>query len=439
MYKHKQWLYLFIGTVITLFLFQNCGRDPFQAIDGVTTQSSLSNENHEPPVTENPPAEEDPLPLEPDVRAVKWSEVTGRSDVAVSTNGLVATKDDGVGESNRSIYANFVPTKGRWYFEVRVLDIIAGDRQRIGVASTQGRVPDATPTASVSYGLDFNGSFSLVENDDYLNVPLAAALKVGDVVGVALDREADQVTFFINGQKIHEHPLLAGHDYAPFFYGSKNSNGSVIANFGTAPFLYSPGESFQAPDNTGLLIPAVKGFSAALSASQFITISADRLTAVKDDGNSAAGASAYVDLVPGNGKWYFEGTAGALISGDRQRLGIATTTGRVPLNGATGDASYGYDFNGSVSQHQDGQYLNVPGLATISAGKVIGVAVDMTALKVRFYVNGVFQKEHAIKAGYQYAPFFTGSNNSNGSVTVNLGAKPFKYAAPVGHRPALFN
>lgn len=406
--------------------FQNCGQ-------GFKAGSTVANSS----LSASPSPSPSPGPTPEPLRSVKWMPTTGRTYASVSTDGLSATKDDGTDIASRSFYADFERDKGVWYFEVRIANILSSNRQRIGLASVDGRVPDGTPTAAASYGLDFDGSFSVFETAIYSNYATTGALKTGDVVGVLYDLDRGLAKFYVNGVDVKDQTLQSGHSYAPMFFGSNNSNATVVANFGARPFLFAPAASYSLPDNSGVTIVPKKMWSAAESAAMYIQIGADGLTVVKDDGATATSAVAYANFSRAAGeRWYFEATVSQIISSNRQRVGIASTVGRVPLGGATGEPSYGYDFNGSVSKHENGVFNNTVGGATVAVNQVIGVAVDQVGGNITFYLDGAMQRQVAIQKDFAFSPMFMGSADSNGAVIANFGATPFRYPAPMGYTPA---
>lgn len=238
-----------LGLLILMPFLQNCSGDfmatHYPGMSMMDGMSMTDGSSTDPSVVVTDP------PVTPVLRSVKWdaSDLT-RTLVAISADGLMATKDDGAAEARRSVYATFAPASGAYYFEVQVTQILSSNRQRIGLASENGRVANDTPTAAASYGLDFDGSFSVHENGAYANAPLTTALQVGDVVGIYLSVETGFARFYVNGVKVNDVLLQAGHKYSPFFFGSINSNGSVRANFGKSPYVYPPSVLFEKPDNT---------------------------------------------------------------------------------------------------------------------------------------------------------------------------------------------
>jgi hypothetical protein len=417
-------IYKYIVSFMLLILigvfFQNCGE--FKVVNEISSEK-------------NP----DPDP-NTEIRNIFWDVSNTRTFVSTGYDSLLAVKDDGNSVATRSIYANFNANSNVWYFEGIVAQIFSGgNRQRFGIAATDGRVPDGTPTASASYGLDFDGSFSVFENGVYSNSALTTALKVSDCIGVLLNLNQSSVEFYVNGVLVKTQNIQSGHSYSPFFFGSNNSNGSLYANFGKEVYKFTPTVAFERIDNSLTPVAHNYGWDINESAAQYISISQNLKTVIKDDGAAAASAATYVNILKQTGKWYFEVEIIEIISGIRNRIGIASTVGRVPLNGNTGSASYGYDFNGSFSKHEDGAYLNVPSIGpALVVGDVVGVAVDHDLETISFYINGTLEHTESFQASFIYSPMFMGANNSNATVNLNLGETRFKYSAPVGFEPSVY-
>jgi len=124
-----------------------------------------------------------------------------------------------------------------------------------------------------------------------------------------------------------------------------------------------------------------------------------------------------------SGKWYFEYVQ---TSGYVQGVGIKSTITGDNLNnyvyvaGATK-----LDASGSTSSYG----------ASIALNDVVGVAFDLDAGTITFYLNGVSQGQafSGIAAG-TYFPFLLGWSGGNSGQTVNFGQRAFAYSAPSGFK-----
>lgn len=161
----------------------------------------------------------------------------------------------------------------------------------------------------------------------------------------------------------------------------------------------------------------------------FVTVSADGLTATKNDGAAAVRRSVYGDILLGAGSWYFEATVASFLSAEHLlRIGLASEDGRVPDDVPTAAWSYSMSFDGSFVTVLNGVYAATPVRGNLAVGDVIGVSFDLTTLSAKFFVNGTLVRTQALQGGRKYSPLFFGSNNSNGSATANFGKTAFAYS-----------
>jgi hypothetical protein len=139
-----------------------------------------------------------------------------------------------------------------------------------------------------------------------------------------------------------------------------------------------------------------------------------------------------------NGKWYWEihvdlNTARALGIGIARATSSLTT---FPGGDATSWAYY------SLSAGQTLKYNNgvgaLYGIAYFT-GDTIGVALDMDAGTLTFYVNGVSQgTAYSGLSGAMYAVVGSGGLDSQ-IATANFGQTPFRYSVPTGFNPGLYS
>jgi hypothetical protein len=141
---------------------------------------------------------------------------SGLAEATCVGDGVVVSDPD-------QFFVEFASTQthaaGQWYFEVSV-DIVDGRDPSIGVFA-----PPATPFMMESpWGLESAGA--------------AYEPALDDLVGVAVDLDAGQVAFFVDGVLQSTEPLMTlpgvGAWHAAAFTGSDK----VVLNFGDAPFAY---------------------------------------------------------------------------------------------------------------------------------------------------------------------------------------------------------
>jgi uncharacterized protein (DUF1800 family) len=183
---------------------------------------------------------------------------------------------------------------------------------------------------------------------------------------------------------------------------------------------------------------AFTSWDPAQTGTLYTSLAADGLTLTKDDTPSTAiysTTAAFANKTFTSGKWYFELQVRWMVGGVRQRIGIASTTGR-QLNGpGSADYSVGMDYNGTSSIYDPVLgYRNaaMPNPIAVKAGDIIGVSFDLSINKISFYVNNVLAGSLDVVAGKTWSPFLYASNNSNYTAKANFGAQDFRYPVPIG-------
>lgn len=161
--------------------------------------------------------------------------------------------------------------------------------------------------------------------------------------------------------------------------------------------------------------------------------SSDGLT-VSFSNTSTTFHSARADIAKSTGKWYFEaaylGSSGAVLP-DGAMIGIGQA---LPAAGNffgavnTGGIAY-YNINGRV-------YNNGPSVvsgALLQKNDKLGIAVDLDARKIQFYVNcAAAGPAHSIPAGTSFYPAMS-AYGAFPSVTANFGASAFWCTVPSGY------
>ena len=126
-----------------------------------------------------------------------------------------------------------------------------------------------------------------------------------------------------------------------------------------------------------------------------------------------------------SGKWYWEQT---YISGGANCMAGFGNSSSTIINYPTSPNSLGYDF---VDGNIYGASAGAQG-ATLSAGNIMGIALDVDAGTADFYKNGV-------KQGSTLTHGITGTlfplvSSYDGVGCVNFGQRPFAYSAPSGYK-----
>jgi len=178
------------------------------------------------------------------------------------TNGNLDTADT-VGDANNPyVFGTTLVSSGKFYWEITVTAIgTSAASFFIGVDS--GKTQNgATFTDWVSYsgnGSKYVGSTS--------SSAYGATYTTGDVIGVALDKDAGTVTFYKNNTSQGAISLPTNVPMVAWLSPGANS-GSATANFGQRPFAYTAPSGFKALCTQNLPTPTI-GATTATQAGKF--------------------------------------------------------------------------------------------------------------------------------------------------------------------------
>jgi hypothetical protein len=172
-----------------------------------------------------------------------------------------------------------------------------------------------------------------------------------------------------------------------------------------------------------------------------ITLSNGDLTAQSNGSGSGFYSIARSMTSKSAGKVYFEVTAGArTAAGDYAAIGLATATsvldepGNLLGTGANDDTAYYADGNVWFSGN------NTP-LSAYGVGAIIGCAIDLSAGKGWFSLNGVFESGDPAAGTGEHFTFTAGASlfasfnflvGGTDTTTANFGATAFNASPPTG-------
>ena len=153
-----------------------------------------------------------------------------------SDGNLTQTTPNSGGTSGRSTIE--VPHSGVWYWEVKIVSTTGtiSDNVRLGI-STGSSASDGQNLRYMSNGQYVNPSGA----SSY-----GASYAAGDIIGIKVDADSNQVTFYKNGasQGAISYTMVAGETYKAFVGEYSNTIGCVYSmNFGNAPFSISSGNN----------------------------------------------------------------------------------------------------------------------------------------------------------------------------------------------------
>jgi hypothetical protein len=251
-----------------------------------------------------------------------WNPLDKASAVSLANGNLDASSTSTGEDKVRGTIA--MPVTGKWFYEVTIGSTYAG---YIGIASASA--PLTGGTGAKSYGYNETGRFY---TDGSFTSGQFASFVTGDVIGVAVDTDADTLSFYKNGTQTGTAKSIDGtYQYFPVL---NIYSGSFVANFGQRPFAYTAPSGFKALCTANLPAPLVtkpntafdvklytgNGSSQTISGFNFPT--GEQVGLVWAKCRSAVTAHGLVDAVRGVSRWLGSNetlaeiyTAGAYLTG----------------------------------------------------------------------------------------------------------------------------
>jgi hypothetical protein len=198
-------------------------------------------------------------------------------------------------------------------------------------------------------------------------------------------------------------------------------------NFTTNNISLTAGSTYDSMNDVPMLTNATASNYCVLNPAPQPTVSGGLVPAVLSNGNLYSSATSesncYGTIAVSSGKWYFELTNLNTLTTNNDGVGIAN-----PVTGSW----YAYRQNATLTVNGSGSSY---GSAWTSAStQVIGVALDMNAGTLTFYLNGTSQGTASTGLTGLYFPFvFNRAGGSSSLLATNFGQQPFVYTPPSGY------
>ena len=147
---------------------------------------------------------------------------------------------------------NLGVSQGKWFWEVKVVTdqdglAIGGANQYYNLDAELGYNSPSSPTDAKVFGYyGGNGTKFITVGDGSQFTGYGSAIAVNDIVGVALDLDGNQVTFYLNGSSQGTFSITALGSGELYFPAVGNWSASAITtsfNFGNPPYTISSGNS----------------------------------------------------------------------------------------------------------------------------------------------------------------------------------------------------
>ena len=180
------------------------------------------------------------------------------------TNGNLSVA---TGTSGGTI-ATISVSSGKWYWEVSPTTISAGTPRVAGLVQA---ITAPTSLTSKSIYLQNDGKYSI---NGAAAVTYGGAITTSDIVGVALDVDAQTVTFYKNGSAMGSAISIssvytAGNLVVPAIVQSGGANNAQDINFGQRPFAYTLPTGFNALNTYNLPTPSIKNGALYMAATLY--------------------------------------------------------------------------------------------------------------------------------------------------------------------------
>ena len=278
--------------------------------------------------------------------------------------------------SSDSVTGTFGPASGKWYFEVTVDSITTN--AYIGIADQTLFVD----TSSFSYSQVYVYLATAVKGGNGSTSSYGATYGAGDVIGVAYNLDAGEITFYKNGVSqgvAFNSGFGSGYNYRPFSF---SQGGGQTFNFGQRAFAYTPPTGFKALNTANLPEPTIKDGSkyfdtklySGTSASQSITGLGFSPDFVWIKSRNEGYAHYFFDAVRTAGKYLTNNTnaettdSTTLSSFDSAGFSLGSAPGS---NNSGGNyVAWAWDANGAGSSNTAGSITS-----TVSANATAGFSI----------------------------------------------------------------
>jgi len=154
---------------------------------------------------------------------------------AMSEGNLKATFNN----AGLSLFAlsNFAVSSGKWFAEFKMTDIHGGTDNYVGIVKDDANF--AAESAPIASGTIYRGSGQKGINGSYSSY--GATYATGDIIGVALNCDDNEVVFYKNGASQGAISITADKSY--YMWTSDYASKIIEANFGSPAFSISSGNA----------------------------------------------------------------------------------------------------------------------------------------------------------------------------------------------------
>jgi hypothetical protein len=192
-----------------------------------------------------------------DTPTTNWCTLNPLDSIGVTSNGNLQSTV--VGTSPRGSAGTLAVSSGKWYLEV-TMGSTTNNRLIVGIvdAGFDTLSSSSIPTDSTNsvFYFSLNGRTYI----DGADATYGATFTTNDVIGIALNIDDDEITFYKNGtsQGTITSKTFSGYYKFSAFLGTSSGSGSFTVNFGQRAFEYTQPTGFNSWSTANLPAPTVK-------------------------------------------------------------------------------------------------------------------------------------------------------------------------------------
>jgi hypothetical protein len=183
-----------------------------------------------------------------------WNPLDKNASITLSDGNLKLA----VGNVNSSVRSTFAASSGKWYWEITITS--SSGYGTVGVTNSLHSLSSSPGNSTVGVGYRCSDGGKVI-NGTY-TASYGASYTTGDVIGVALNMEDGEVTFYKNN--VSQGVAATGLSGTLFAAAGNENNNSLTwtANFGQSALTYTPPTGFLELNTANLPEPTIKDGSA---------------------------------------------------------------------------------------------------------------------------------------------------------------------------------